>query len=371
MKKILFFIPTLGGGGAEKVLVNLVNNLDEKKYDITVQTLFDYGINRQFLKENIKYKYFFKKIFRGNIHILKLFSPKILYKYIIKENYDIIVSYLEGPTTRIVSGCQNKNTKLISWVHTEVEKLSQLTSSYRSYKEMEKSYLKYDYTVFVANTTRDNFNEITKIKLKNEIIIRNVIDTEYIIEQSKNKIENDESYDTKECVIVNVGRLTKSKGHFRLLEIHKKLIEEGIKNKLWILGEGEEKRRLENYIKDNNLQGSVKLLGYKENPYQFIAKANLYVCSSYIEGYSTAVTEAVILEKPVITTKCSGMDEILDNGKYGIIVENNNEELYKAIKEMLLNKNLLDTYKKLAIERKKYFDINNQIKQAENLFDNC
>ena len=79
MKKILFFIPNLMHGGAEKVLVNLVNNLDKDKYDITLQTIFDVGVNKQYLNEDIKYKYVFKKLFRGSTTIFKLFSPKFLY----------------------------------------------------------------------------------------------------------------------------------------------------------------------------------------------------------------------------------------------------------------------------------------------------
>lgn len=73
MKKILFLIPTLAHGGAEKVLVNLVNNFDKKKFDITVQTLFDGGINKQYLKSNIKTISVFKKVFPGNSHIFKFF----------------------------------------------------------------------------------------------------------------------------------------------------------------------------------------------------------------------------------------------------------------------------------------------------------
>ena len=103
MKKVLFFIPNLSVGGAEKVLVNLVNNMDKSKFDITVQTLFAGGVNEQFLDKHINYRYCFKKTFRGKSQILKLFSPKTLYKKFIKERYDIIVSYLEGPTARIVS----------------------------------------------------------------------------------------------------------------------------------------------------------------------------------------------------------------------------------------------------------------------------
>ncbi len=106
-------------GGAEKVLVNLVNNLDKNKYDITLQTIFDVGVNKQYINKDIKYKYVFKKLFRGSSTIFKLFSPKFLYKHLIKDEYDIVVSYLEGPTARIISGCPYESKK-VSWIHIEM-----------------------------------------------------------------------------------------------------------------------------------------------------------------------------------------------------------------------------------------------------------
>ena len=113
-KKILFLIPTLGHGGAEKVLVNLVNNLDKSKFDITVQTIFDDGVNKDFLKKHIRYIYTMKKTFRGFSHLLKLFTTKQLHRMLIKETYDIEVAFLEAVCTRIISGCNNQNTVLIS-----------------------------------------------------------------------------------------------------------------------------------------------------------------------------------------------------------------------------------------------------------------
>ena len=94
MKKVLFLIPNLAHGGAEKVLVNLVNNLDKTKYEVFVQTLFDTGVNKQYLNKEVKYIPGYKKTVRGNSHIMKLFSPKRLYSHFIKGDYDIIVSYL-------------------------------------------------------------------------------------------------------------------------------------------------------------------------------------------------------------------------------------------------------------------------------------
>ena len=117
MKKILFLIHDLGHGGAEKVLVNLVNNMDPKQFDITVMALFGGGVNAQFLKPHIRYRVVFPRPFRGNSHIMKLLSPKALHKWFIKERYDIEVSYLEGPSARIISGCPHKDTKRLCWIH--------------------------------------------------------------------------------------------------------------------------------------------------------------------------------------------------------------------------------------------------------------
>ena len=120
MKKILFFIHDLGQGGAEKVLVNLVNNMDQTKFDITVLSLFGGGVNEQFLKKSIRYQTVFSKVFPGNSHIMKLCTPKQLHRLFVKENYDIEVSYLEGPTARIISGCPKKETKLVSYIEVPV-----------------------------------------------------------------------------------------------------------------------------------------------------------------------------------------------------------------------------------------------------------
>ena len=100
-------------GGAEKVLVNLVNNMDSSKFDITVMTLFDIGENRQFLGEKVRYKTWCKKMVPGNSHLMKILSPEYLHKIIVKEHYDIEVAYLEGPCARVISGCSDSKVK--SW----------------------------------------------------------------------------------------------------------------------------------------------------------------------------------------------------------------------------------------------------------------
>ena len=92
--KILFVIHDLSVGGAEKVLINLVNNMDYLKFDVTVLALFDEGVNKQFLNSKIKYRYAFRHAIRGNSHYMKLLSPKQLYRWLVSDEYDIVISYL-------------------------------------------------------------------------------------------------------------------------------------------------------------------------------------------------------------------------------------------------------------------------------------
>lgn len=370
MKKILFFIPTLTGRGAEKVLVNLVNNLDKSKYCITVLTLFNTGINRRFLSPEIKYKYIFKKIFRGNIHIFKIFKPETLFNYMIREEYDIIVSFLQGPTTRIVSGGYKKNAKLINWVHTDVKDISILSNSYRSVKELFECYNRYDYTVFVADSAMNSFRQIIPLSMEKCKVFYNVQDTDSILKLSMEKV-TDINYKKNAINLISVGRFSKEKGYERLLKIVSRLVyEDKLNIHLYLIGEGKLEKSYRKIIKEKCIEKHVSLLGYKSNPYKYIKNSDLYVCSSYREGFSTSVAESLIIGTPVITTMCSGMKEMLgENGEYGYIVENNDEELYRGLKKLITNKKILNNLKVASKKRGKFFSKQRTLEEIESFFD--
>lgn len=98
-----------------------------------------------------------------------------------------------------------------------------------------------------------------------------------------------------------MGKLTKNKGFDRLLAVVRRLREDGMPVHLYLLGEGPMRTELERYIAENALENSVTLLGYQTNPYKYVAKCDLFVCSSFAEGFSTAATEALIVGTPVCT----------------------------------------------------------------------
>ena len=157
MIKILFFIPNLAHGGAERVLVNLVNHMDYNQFDVTVQTMFDVGIYKNKLNKKVRYIGGFPWYFKGNTIIYKLFSPSKLYKMYIKEKYDVIVSYLEGPSARVISGCTDPNTKLLTWIHIEFENKEYATHVFRDMKEAVKCYKRFNRIICVSQTVKESF----------------------------------------------------------------------------------------------------------------------------------------------------------------------------------------------------------------------
>lgn len=368
MKKILFFIPNLMHGGAEKVLVNLVNNLDKDKYDITLQTIFDEGVNKKYLSEDIHYKYIFKNIFRGTTTIFKLFSPKFLYKHLIKNEYDIAISYLEGPTARIISGCPYKSKK-ISWIHTTINDNYKLELGFRSKKEAKTYYKKFNKVICVSNTVKQNFIEESGINKSDVDVLYNTNETEQIVKKSK-EVVTDIILEKSIVNICSVGKITGTKGYDRLAKVHKRLIDEGLNHHIYILGIGEDEDKINKYIKENNLQETYTLLGFRDNPYKYVSKCDLFVCSSYREGFSTAVTESLVVGTPVVSTLCSGAQELLGyNNEYGLVVENSEEGIYEGIKKLLEDRELLAYYKEKAIERGSFFSKEKTVKAVEDMID--
>lgn len=169
--------------------------------------------------------------------------------------------------------------------------------------------------------------------------------------------------------MVTVGRFVPQKAYDRLLRVIKRLYEDGYSIELWILGDGEQRPILEEYINTHSLNKIIILWGFQKNPYPYLKHSDIFVCSSISEGYSTAVTEALILELPVITTACSGMDELLIDGKCGLITENSENGLYSGIKHVLDNPSLLTSYKQNILLHQERFSLSNQMVHIENLFN--
>lgn len=369
MKKLLFLISTLDGGGAEKVLVDLVNKLNRDKYEITIVTLLSGGIFENKLNENINHSSiinFNNKFIRKVLfYIISFILPdKIANRIIVRKKYDIEVAYLEGVPTKIIAASRDEYSKKFAFVHSDVSNNYSLNKIYKTFDDCLKSYKLFDKVFFVSNNAKEGFED-TIGKLSIGSVLHNVLDYKTIINLSKKEIPE---IKPDKFLFVSVGRLSKQKGYDRLIESASRLNKDDYNYEIWIIGEGEERENLEDLLEKYNIK-NFKLLGFKKNPYAYISNSDMFICSSRVEGYSTVVTESLILKTPILTTNCAGMDELLENGKYGKIVENNTEGIYIGMKEILDSKNEYNKYLALAKERSDYFIMDKNIQIYEEIFD--
>lgn len=365
MKKILFLIHDLGQGGAEKVLVNLVNHLDRSKFDISVVALFGGGVNEQFLAPDIHFRTVFPKEIPGNSKLMRLLTPKQLHQLCVKEHYDIEVSYLEGPSARVISGCADSDTKTVCWIHSTFSSLESSAVSFRSIKEAEQCYRAFDEIICVAQGVRKAFIK-TFPACRSVSVLYNVTNSSFIISQAKRSIAP-HTFHTGEISLIGIGSMKKVKAFDRLIRIHAKLRGENYPIHTYLLGRGPDLNELKTLATECNVSDTISFLGYDVNPYKYLAHSNLFVCSSISEGFSTATTEALILGVPVCTVEVSGMREMLGDSEYGLITDNSEEALYRGIKSLLDSPEMLLYYKKQAQIRGKSFSTKETVKAVEEM----
>ena len=359
MIKILFFIDSIAGGGAEKVLRNLVNNMDQDKFDITVQTI-DHAPAEKYLRKEVRYKSInrfrnplLKKMYQYWIRLCA--ELKILYPLYIKDDYDIEVAYLECGPTKIIASSTNKKAVKIAWVHCDLEKKEGFTDSIEKSK---KYYEKYDKIVCVSENVKQSFEKLFG-KAPEPVVLYNVNDEKEILEKAERPVPFQRN-GTGE-LLVAAGRLTRQKGFDRLIEACRLLRDRGYSFELWILGEGPERGSLEELIQRYRLDDRISLCGFVENPYPCIKKADILVCSSRYEGMSTVVTEGLILGKAIVTTACTGMDELLGDSEYGVIVEDSIEGICFGIQKLLNSKQLRIQYAESAKSNSKKDSMNSRV----------
>lgn len=368
LMKVLFMIPTFDpGGGAEKVLLNLVNNMDYSKFDITILALFGKDAMVAQLNPSVRFKSIMHYQFRGNSKIIGVLPSSLLYRLMIKEKYDVVVSYLEGPTCHIVSGCKDKNTKKVAWIHTDLNEKRRFMSGFGSVRRALSEYQMFDKIVCVSNTVRKNFQLVTNGRIKTIDVVYNTNDSHQIV-QKANESLIDIEFCKEEINLISVGKIIAVKGFDRLARVHKRLVEKGYNHHVYIVGAGENKKEIVRYLKENGIEKQFTFLGFRDNPYKYVKNADLYVCSSHREGFSTAVTEALIVGTPICTVEVSGMKEMLgENNEYGVVTENSEDALYEGIKNLIDNPELLAHYKKQAQIRGKTFSTENTVRAVEEM----
>lgn len=340
--KVLFVLPSLEGGGAERIVCNLMSVLDKNIFDINLFLFTNKGVYWKLLSDDIK-------VFFGNENEKnsKLMVVKNLYRA--SKKMDIIVGSMElMPTyfSALVGKLLRK--KVIGWVHINIDSIlndkSKIVRFLHRNILLKFFYNKLDKIIAVSNGAKDNISKYLRSENKNKIeCIYNPIKINDIREKSKEKIEEN----LEKPFIIGIGRLERQKNFILLIRAYKILLDRGFKHNLIILGQGSQKDYLISEVKKLNIEKKVKFLGFKENPYKYLNQADVFVQSSIYEGLPTVLIEALALNVPVVATNCpDGAKEILDNGKYGLLVKMNDEKaLADAIKKILNDRDLQRKYK--------------------------
>lgn len=368
-KKVLFFIYQLIGGGAEKVMVDIVNHMDPTLYEVTVMTIIDCSSDAHILNSEVRYKSIFMGKYKEDRIFFKLFymaSPKLLHQLFIKDIYDIEIAALEGIPAKIISGCNFAETKKIAVIHADASKMAWPSKRYKDYYQELNSYKSFDSLLFVSKNTQIRFMDRFPIDPGKIITIYNPFDFTHIINSSLEQI--DDYKKTANYLFCAVGRLEKVKGFDRLIDAFYSVRENYPNISLLILGEGRDREDISQLITKYKLDKHITLLGYRTNPYKYIKMSDCYICSSYSEGLSSTVIEARILGVPVIATDCGGMDELLEDYQKGILVKNDTSGLITGMEQLLKN---IDCYKcseeaqeKLNIQR---FSIDHYIDRIQKI----
>ncbi len=359
----MFVMPNLSGGGAEKVLIDIINNIDIEKFEVTVVLFKKEGVYLKSIPTNVKLISMSDKL-KGSWRIwYKLFYifPNFFYKLFVKENFDIEIAFMEGWATKFVANSNNKGSKKIAWVHCDIFSKHWTNHMFKKNEESE-CYNKFNEIIFVSNDSKGQFNKLFKnIKTKQKIIYNPVIADDVY------RKANEQVIKFEEFTFISVGRLDQQKGFDRLIEAHSRIVKK-YPHKLIILGEGLRRREIEKQVFQLGIGKSVELMGFKKNPYPYIKAADAFICSSRSEGYSLVVVESIILGKAILSTNVNGPKEILENGKYGLICENSIDGIENSMKMILKDRSLVGFYEQKSEEKQKFLDYEKCIKEIEDLF---
>lgn len=338
MKKIIFFAYTLEVGGAEKVLCDYINILKDK-YEIALCLLQNIGEFKKDIPKSINIIELRKDTFSYiPFRYCSSIRKRVINKIVNEGNYDIAIGFLEGRSATWVADIK-KDIKKIAFIHNDVNKFDIGISE----KEILDTYNKIDKIITVSEVSKNSFCEKYNFSKDEVQVLYNLIDEKSILEKANESVEKNDMF-----TFVNVGKMRKQKRQDRLVEIAKDLKDGGYRFKIQIIGNGPEEESIKALIDEYNVQDVVELKGLKLNPYPYIKNADVVVVSSDFEGYSIAIKEALLLKKPVVSTDVSGVREMFESGKYGIISKVETEDLKQKMKDVLDGKiNLKEIEKNL------------------------
>lgn len=350
---MLIRIGSLRHGGAEKVLVTFLKNIPADKYEVDLLINLYSGIYISEIPDWVNVYYLLKgemittnrpqdipvKACRVLYQKMFLWFPSLLYRLVLKnKKYDIELAAIHGMYREILSS-PYKDSKKIIWVQNDVFNVKEYT------REVIREFFKFDKILVISNKLQEEMQKLAVNEKERRSVIKifNPIDKTDTLRKA-DAVINDYPFTDKLPTFISVGTVYPQKGYDRLLDVHKRLLDEGLRHQLIIIGDGYDLDNIQLQLKKLGVEETAKMLGFRSNPYPYVKKADFYVMSSRHEGFPTIIAETLILGKPVTATDISGIRDLLQDGKLGIVTSNSEDGIYDGMKKFLTDKILPEYY---------------------------
>jgi glycosyltransferase involved in cell wall biosynthesis len=366
-----FFIPSLEGGGAEKVMVELLSNINRERIEPILVMLYEYENSpyRSSLPKDIRI-IVIKRGSDANLDKLKQYACFI--KTVLREKPDVIVSMLTHCNIMALSAKLIFRIKTIICEHITIGEVIKTQEGEKMLwfptRHLVKLFYRYaDKIIGVSEGIKANLVEEFNITPNNIEVIYNPIDLDRVPELGELPVEHIFFAD-RVPIICGVGRLVRQKGFDILLKAFRTITEK-MDARLIILGEGPENEELSRLADNLAITEKVSFVGFQKNPYKFISKADIFVLSSRYEGLPMVILEAMACGRPVVSTDCkSGPRELLDNGKHGVLVPTEDiDALSSAILKLLRDKALRERFSVSGKQQVKDFDAKKIVSKYEEM----
>ena len=381
-RNVLFVVDEKQMGGVSVLLSDILKKINLKKYNVDIMVLHNNGEYLDDLPKGVNMIYgtsFFdtidytlKEVIKsGNLrnifyrlYIIFLMKTMLIgnkikkeRKKCIKKKYDIEIAFKDGFCALFTAYGDSK--KKYHWLHTDYS-MYDCTGNY--HKLFEKVFCEFDKIIGISNSVLDRFLE--KYQVNNVDVIYNLINEDEIISKAN---KDDIKYDEK-INLISVGRIHNMKGYDRLIKVMNKLNIDNLLDDvvLRIIGDGPDFHLIKSLVKEYKLEDKVILMGRMRNPFPYVKASDSFLMCSRYEPFGLVVLEAMVLGVPVISTDVASIREIMDE-KYGMIIDNCEDGLYKGIKRVINDNKLLMEYKKNLSKFK--YDVDDIIVKIERLLD--
>jgi glycosyltransferase involved in cell wall biosynthesis len=198
--------------------------------------------------------------------------------------------------------------------------------------------------------------------------IYNPLDTDEILEKAKQPTDN-YSFSSEIPTFIAIGTVYPAKGYDRLLAVHKKLLLERHQHRILIIGDGNSFDKISKLKTKLQIEQTVEMLGFTDNPYPYLKYADYFILSSRYEGFPTVLFEAITLKKKIIATDVSGVKEMLEDGKLGLVVENSEDGIYEGMKKALENPKNFKIFDERLKSYEMPFELENSVQSIVKIID--